>query len=362
VHQTDPRARVIFGGLSNPDLVFARAALAECAAKVDVVAYHTYPGFGSNHMPEEEDDLNRPDGFRNQIRKIPGIRKDLVFWVNEWNVSPHWKNSNESVQARYLPRFYLYTHAQGVRGSVWTFIPGTDGNEGDIFGVLHGETFKPDAFQPREAYRSFSVTSALFSQTVPDREAEWDVRVTSEKMRTLRRYAFRDKASGKRIYAFWLALPCDPNDNFRPVPAELTISDADLKEPILIDVRTGTVTPVARKTQGVIPVTLKDSVMAVADASFLDWPVVPEAPGQLQASGAGPETRLQWKRYSQATRMEIQRSIDYGPWRPVAETTPDKIEFSEHGDEKGHITYRVRAKGEHGPSPWSNPAWVDIEK
>ena len=29
---------------------------------------------------------------------------------------------------------------------------------------------------------------------------------------------------------------------------------------------------------------------------------------------------------------------------------------------QGHITYRVRAVGKHGPSPWSNPAWVDIEK
>jgi hypothetical protein len=360
VHQTDPRAVVIFGGLSNPDLEFARAALAECASKVDVVAYHTYPGFGSNHMPEEHDDFTRPDGFRNQIRKIPGIRKDLVFWINEWNVSPHWESSNESVQARYLPRFFLYTQAQGVRGSMWTFIPGTDGNEGDIFGVLHGETFKPDAFRPREAYRSFSVTSALFGQTVPDREAEWDVHAVSEKVRALRRYAFRDKASGKRIYAFWLALPCDPKDNFKPIPAELTIPD--LKNPILIDVRTGAVTPAARKAQGVIPVSLKDSVMAIADASFLDWPVVPEAPGELRASGAGPEIRLHWKRYSQATRMEVQRSIDYGPWRHLAETPPDKMEFSESAGEKGHITYRVRAIGKLGPSPWSNPAWVDIEK
>jgi hypothetical protein len=102
--------------------------------------------------------------------------------------------------------------------------------------------------------------------------------------------------------------------------------------------------------------------MAIADASFLDWPVVPQAPGELRAYGAGPEIRLHWKRYSQSTRMEVQRSIDYGPWRHLAETPPDKMEFSESAGEKGHITYRVRAIGKHGPSPWSNPAWVDIGK
>jgi hypothetical protein len=364
VHQTDPRARVISGGLAGPDPVFARAALAECAPKVDIVAYHTYPGFGSNHMPEEEDDFTRPDGFRNQVRQIPGIRKDVAFWINEWNVSPNWKNCNESVQARYLPRFYLYTHAQGVRGSMWTFIPSTDGNEGDLFGVLHGETFKADAFQPREAYRAFAVTSALFGQTVPDRAAEWDIREVSGKVdrQTLRRYAFRDKNSGNRIYAFWLAVPCAPEDKFKPVQAELTTADPDLKNPILIDVHTGVVTTVTRKAQGVVPALLKDSVMAVADASFLDWPEIPEAPGELRATRAGRGIRLQWKRYGEAIRMEVQRSINYGPWRVVGQTTPDKTEFSEPGGEKGHITYRVRAVGEHGPSPWSNPAWLDMEK
>jgi hypothetical protein len=71
----------------------------------------------------------------------------------------------------------------------------------------------------------------------------------------------------------------------------------------------GAVTPATRKAQGVVPALLKDS-----------------------------------------------------PWQPAGETTPDKTEFSEPGGEKGHNTYRVRAVGEHGPSPWSNPAWVDIEK
>jgi hypothetical protein len=97
-------------------------------------------------MPEEMDLTVHAAYFREQIMHVPGIRNNVEFWDNEWNVSPLWKNSNESVQARYVPRFYLYTLAQHVRGAMWTFIPGTDGNEDDLYGIVHGETHKPDAF------------------------------------------------------------------------------------------------------------------------------------------------------------------------------------------------------------------------
>ena len=38
--------------------------------------------------------------FKDAVLRSPGIRKDIEFWENEWNVIPNWKNSNESVQAR----------------------------------------------------------------------------------------------------------------------------------------------------------------------------------------------------------------------------------------------------------------------
>jgi hypothetical protein len=158
VHGADPRAKVMLGGLSGADLVFAEAALSECAPKVDIVAYHPYAGFGSNHGPEEADTLENATIFRERIMHIPGVRNDLEFWANEWNVPAAWTNSNESVQARYVPRFYLYSLAQHVKPFLWTFIPSTDGNEGDVYGIIHGQTGGPDDFQPREALRSFEVT------------------------------------------------------------------------------------------------------------------------------------------------------------------------------------------------------------
>jgi hypothetical protein len=363
VHGADPQAKVLLGGLAGPDLLFAKAALAECKPKVDIVAYHTYPGFGANHMPEEADTMLQATFFREQILRLPGVRNNLDFWLNEWNVSPRWVNSNESVQARYLPRFYLYTHAQHMRGFMWTFIPSTDGNEDDLYGVIHGETFGPDAFKSREAFRSFEVTSALFGQTKPDPSAEFEIRKLPDRYGhgELKSYAFRDIVSGKRIYAFWLAVLCDPADRFVPEPAEITVDDPGFRTPVLIDVRTGAVTVLSWKNREnhVLEIPVKDSIMAVADASYLDWLELPAAPGQLQAASANGQVRLAWTNYSESTRTDLERSDNYGAWRRVVQLPVGSTAFFEPVPAKGHITYRVRSVGSTGASAWSNPAWIE---
>lgn len=363
IHSTDPQAKVIFGGLAGPDLVFSLAALSECASKIDIFAYHTYPGFGDNHMPEEADTVLHAAVFRERIMHAPGVRNDLAFWLNEWNVSPKWKDSNQSVQARYVPRFYLYTHAQRMRAFMWTFIPSTDGNEDDLYGVINGDTRGPDAFQPREALRAFEVTNALFGQTEPDPASDlhW-IRVPPRYLHgELQSYAFHDRASGRPIYAFWLAEYCDPADHFVPVPAQLTLNDPSIQKPILIDLRTGRVSALPWKDQASrsVEVPLKDSAMAIADARYLDWPETPETPSALKAAVSGGQVRLQWKNPAGAARLELQRSRDFGPWEPASELAPTKSEFSAPLPRGAHITWRVRAWSDKTASPWSNPAWVE---
>jgi hypothetical protein len=146
VHQTDPQSKVIFGGTSEIDSAFALAAISECPSKIDVMAYHTYPGYGRNEPPEEEDMLEGADLFREAVLRMPGVHKDIQIWENEWNTIPSWKNSSESVQAKYVPRFFLQALSQGVKPFFWEFIPGTDGNEGDESGLLHGETSDKNSF------------------------------------------------------------------------------------------------------------------------------------------------------------------------------------------------------------------------
>jgi hypothetical protein len=358
IHQIDPESRVMTGGVAELNLLFVQTALAECAGKLDVVAYHG--SFSLSRMPEEAG--RDAVLFREQIlRTTPGINPHLDFWLNEWSGFQQYDDSRESVQARYLPRLCIYNHAQSVRTLMWTLVPATDGNEGDTYGILHGETFDPNAFQPRPAYHAFEVTAALFGQTSADRTGDARfVGLPAQYQGRLQSHAFRDRVSGKRIYAFWLAVAADPSDKFVPVESTLHVNDPLLRTPILIDVRTGAVERLNWLTPGTLRVPLKDSVMAVADASYLDWPELPEAPAELTVARAGTAAKLHWTTYGGIEAVEIERSVDFGTWHAVARSPARSREFTASLHAKGHITYRVRALGKHGASAWSNPAWLDV--
>jgi len=365
IHEVDPQSKVIFGGTSEIDRSFVLAALSACPSKIDVMAYHTYPGYGRNEPPEEEDALEEADLFREAVLRAPGVRQDIEFWENEWNTPPAWKNSNESVQARYLPRFFLQALSQGVKPFVWELIPGTDGNEGDQMGLVHGATSSGDAFRPRQAYRAFAVTSALFGQTEPDPMA--DILLDPPKPYShgqLRKYAYRERRSGKRIYAIWLALVSDPADNFAPLAVEAGFPGSGISKPILVDVRTGRITPAAwvNREKQTLRIPLKDSVVAITDASYLDWRQAPEAPGELAAVRSGSDVQLTWKKYGKPLGFEIERSLDWGPWQKITVLPAIEAGYTERLPEAAHITYRVRAAGSEDPSAWSNPAWVDVAK
>lgn len=362
VHELDPQSKVIFGGTSEIDAAFVLAAISQCPSKIDVMAYHTYPGYGKNTPPEEADALEDAGLFREAVLRLPGVRKDIEFWENEWNSIPTWKNSNESVQARYVPRYLLEDLAQRVKPFIWELIPGTDGNEQDQFGLLHGETFDQKAFQPREAYHAFEVTSALFGQTEVDPTA--DILLEPPEAYTqgqVRKYGYRDRDSGKRIYAVWLALVSDPADNFVPAAVEIGLPRSGIRNPILIDVRTGSVTLLTwvNGEKGTLKIPLKDSVVAVTDSSYLAWPVAPEAPGEVVAALSGRDVQLKWKKYGNPSVFEVQRSLDWGVWEKVVELPAEQTGYTERIPGGSHITYRVRALGPKLPSAWSNPAWLD---
>src|SRR5499427_2893359 len=57
VHRSNPQAKVIYGAQADPAREFTRKALetCNCAAGIDVYAYHTYPGYGHNLHPETMD-------------------------------------------------------------------------------------------------------------------------------------------------------------------------------------------------------------------------------------------------------------------------------------------------------------------
>jgi hypothetical protein len=139
----------------------------------------------------------------------------------------------------------------------------------------------------------------------------------------------------------------------------MTITDKSITHPVLMDIRTGAVQELrwddsARRT---VKVPLKDSVMAVADAKFLDWLEVPLTP-ELEAERSGEQVKLHWKPSPGALRYEVERSSDFESWHRVGEVTAPLTDFSEKASLARRATYRVRTESANGRSPWSNPAWV----
>jgi hypothetical protein len=174
VHKADPLAKVIYGGQADPTREFTQKALdaCHCAPGIDVYAYHTYPGYGQNINPESMDYgayLNEsPRQLRDLVKSYPGIKSDIPFFDDEFNSIPTWLGSDESVQAKYVPRGVLYNHANGVKTFVWLLAAGADGNEYDDFGLIHGLTNHDYDWTPRPVFYALQNVNALFSDTKPD--------------------------------------------------------------------------------------------------------------------------------------------------------------------------------------------------
>jgi hypothetical protein len=361
VHETDPQAKVIYGGQADPTRDFTRRALdaCDCAAGIDVYAYHTYPGYGRNLHPESMDDgaygVESPAKLRELVRNYPGIRKDIPFWDDEFNSIPTWDGSDESVQAKYIPRGLLYNWAQGVRTFVWLLAAGTDGNEYDDFGMIHGLRHLPDDFTPRPVYFALQNTNALFSDTRLDPTIK--IVASDISARPLLAYGFRSK-TGKPIVAYWVAAHSLPGNVFPPMHVDLTIANSGIRHPVLIDVVSGKVDPIEKPEAGDVFANLpvRDSVLAIADRDYFDWPVLPEAPSSLSATAAGNAVRLGWEVHGGgATEAIIERRRgDSGAWTRIARQPAAVREYSDGSAPAGTVCYRVRASNSGGESAYSN--------
>jgi len=373
VHETDPEAKVIYGGQADPSRDFTRRALdtCQCAAGIDVYAYHTYPGYGQNLNPESMDSgaygTESPAQLREFVRSYPGIRKDIPFWDDEFNSIPSWLESDESVQSKYVTRGLLYNWAAGVKTFVWLLTAGVDGNEYDDFGLVHGLRLLPDDFTPRPVLSAFQNTNALFSDTKPDPA----IQIESSEIPALHRqarapflaYGFRS-ASGKAIVAYWLAAHSNPGNIFPPLAATLTIKNSGIEHPVLIDVVSGEISPLSWKqgsTDTLQSAPVRDSVLAIADESYFDWDVLPEAPSSLNARAAGGSVELSWEVHGRdITGVAVERRLgDHGTWERVAKLSGDAKSYRDSGVTSAQkLCYRVRALDNAGESAYSNIARV----
>jgi len=375
VRRTDPQAKVIYGGQADPARDFTQRAFdtCQCASGIDVYAYHTYPGYGQNMNPETMDygayQSESPQALRTLVTHYPSVKADIPFFDDEFNSIPSWVGSDESVQAKYVPRGFIYNLAAGVKTFVWLLAAGADGNEYDDFGIIHGMTNHDTDFTPRPVFHALQNTNALFSDTKFDPSIE----VGGSDLPALQRqagfpflgYGFRSD-SGKAIVAYWLAAHSLPGNVFPPLYATLSLKNTGITHPVLVDVVSGEIKPVSWKpgtTDTLESLPVKDSIMAVTDESYFDWPVLPEAPSSLNFSIAGNTVKLDWQVHGGSpTGIVVERRIDEADsaketWSRVAKLPPTATEYRDASLKKGErVAYRVRAINGDGESAYSNIA------
>jgi len=371
VRETDPEAKLVYGGQATLSADFARAALdaCQCASSLDVFAYHTYPGGYSENTPPESVDYGAfgpltPKALREAVRNYPGIRSDIVFWDDEFNTMPDLPRGNdETVQAKYVPRLMLYNWANGVASWIWELINDTSSSEGDNFGIIHGMMFKPADFTPRRVYADLQNLDALFSDTARDTSIEISspdfASIQADSGAPVLAYGFRSP-KGKAAVGFWLAAHSWPHNNYVPKYVTLVLKNTGIEHPVLASVHSGEIKPLewkagTRDTLEKVP--LLDSVQAVVDGSYFDWPVLPESPNSLMVKVAGESAKLTWEANGEdATAIAVERRAgDEGHWERIAKLPAAAKEYQDNHLPGGEgASYRVRALNDAGESAYSN--------
>jgi hypothetical protein len=269
------------------------------------------------------------------------------------------------VQAKYVPRGLIYNHAAGVKTFVWLLAAGTDGNEFDDFGIVHGLTNHDYDFTARPVFYALQNTNALFSDTKLDPTIE----ISSNDLPAIRRqsgfpflsYAFRSK-TGKSIVAYWIAAHSVPGNAFPPYYATFSLKNSGIQRPVLIDVVSGDIRPLNWKkgttdTLEMLPIT--DSIQAIADADYFDWPVLPEAPSSLTAASTESGVKLGWEVHGgNPEHVVVERRQDATAlvsWQRIAELPASATQYSDSQVKPGQKgSYRLRATNANGDSASSN--------
>jgi hypothetical protein len=203
----------------------------------------------------------------------------------------------------------------------------------------------------------------LFSDTQPDPS----IQIVPPDIPALRRksafpffaYGFRSTA-GKPIVAYWLGAHSLPGNIFPPIYADLVIRNSGIRHPALIDVVSGEIHPMEWKvgtTDVLANVPMRDTVLAITDDDYVDWPVLPEAPSSLDAVVSGGSVRLRWEAHGSDTGNAIieRRVGQTGPWSRIATQPAGTPEYLDKGASvSGTVCYRVRAMGTNGESAYSN--------
>jgi len=108
-------------------------------------------------------------------------------------------------------------------------------------------------------------------------------------------------------------------------------------------------------------VPLLDSVQAIVDESYFDWPVLPEAPSSLVATVTNGTANLAWEVHggNPASVVVERRLGSRGGWEKIATLSASTTRYTDSGLPKGQgVLYRLRALNDAGESAYSNIARI----
>ena len=232
--------------------------------------------------------------------------------------------------------------------------------------MIHGLTHHESDFAPRPVFGALQNVNALFSDTKFDPSVQITAAELPEYFHSqypFLAYGFRS-LTGKAIVAYWLAGHSYPGNVFPTLYFELSLKNAGIEHPVLIDVVSGEIKPLAWKkgtadTLEALP--LRDSILAVADDSYFDWPVLPETPSSLNILPTDSSLRLTWAVHEgNPTGIIVEREIvehlgNRGNWERIAKLPAAATEYTDSSAPRGkHVGYRVRAFNDAGESGSSN--------
>jgi hypothetical protein len=137
------------------------------------------------------------------------------------------------------------------------------------------------------------------------------------------------------------------------------LENTGIEHPALIDVVSGEIRPLEWKkgaTNTLESVPVRDSILAIADASYFDWNMLPEAPSSLRAQRAAEGVKLSWAVHGgNPTQTAVERRLGEGSWERIKVLPATATEFTD--SQSGHaglVSYWVRALNEAGESAYSN--------
>jgi hypothetical protein len=260
----------------------------------------------------------------------------------------------------------VYNWAKHIPTFLWELINDTNTSEGNDFGIVNGKLLEPTDFKPKPVFYTIERTNALLADTVPDSTIGISV-VDQSALHTTKdapffSYGFRSH-SGKSIVAYWLGAKIVVGHTSQPAFVKLALRNSGIEHPVLIDIDADTIIPLNWQGSGaekVLRVPVRDSVVAIGDASYFDWASLPEAPAGLVATLNGGAVDLKWQASEGASSFIIEaRSAPSNQWVEVkhlpAGATNDEVKKE---GLTGQVSFRICSVNAAGRSAYSNIAYV----